>query len=462
MNIGSLKNMFFLKMPKDLSKKQLQKDIFKIAWPSLVELILVQMCTVVDNMMVGKLGSSELASVAYCTQPKFLLLCTFIALNAGTTALIARFKGMDERYNAKNALRQSILMSFFLALIVSVIGYVFSEEMVIFMGADNEITISNATAYMQIQMAGFVFNALSLCITAALRGIGKTKVSMYYNMAANLINVVFNYLLIYGNSGFPRLGVAGASLATVIGQTAACFAAFYVILKKNSYLHYELRKAFRIDFRMIKRILNIGVPSMFEQFALRFGLIIYALTVSSLGEKPFATHQICLNIMGLSFMNGQAFGIAATTMIGQSLGRNRADHGHAYAFMCRKYGMYISILLGVLLLIFATPIMEMFTDDSFIIETGVSLMIFIAIIQPFQSSQLIISGALRGAGDTRIVAVSTLIGVLLIRPVTSIFAVKYLGLWLQGAWAAVIIDQIIRCIIVFVRFSNGKWKKIKV
>ncbi len=462
MNVNTLKSMFFLKLPEDMTKKKLRKDILKIAWPSLVELILVQLCTVVDNMMVGKLGSSELASVAYCTQPKFLLLCTFIALNAGTTALIARFKGMDERGNAVNALRQSLLMSFFLSLIISVVGYVFSMDMVVFMGAESVSTIINGTYYMKIQMLGFVFNALSLCITAALRGIGKTKVSMYYNMSANIINVIFNYFLIYGNFGFPKMGVSGASLATVIGQTIACFAAFYTILKKGSYIHYRLKKAFSVDLKMIRRILNIGVPSMFEQFSLRFGLIIYALTVSSLGEKAFATHQICLNIMGLSFMNGQAFGISATSLIGQSLGKKRPDAAHAYAFLCRKYGMYISVLLGVVFVVFARPIMELFSDDEFIITTGVSLMIFLAINQPFQSSQLIISGALRGAGDTRIVAVSTLIGVMIIRPITSIFAVKYLGLWLQGAWAAVIIDQVVRCIIVFLRFGKGKWTEIKV
>jgi putative MATE family efflux protein len=462
MTFENFKKMFFMKLPSDVSKKQLRNDIIKIAWPSLVELILVQLCTIIDNMMVGNLGSTELASVAYCTQPKFLLLCTFIALNAGTTAIIARFKGMGERENAVIALRQSILLSLFLSLIISIIGYIFSEDMVIFMGAETSLAVKYGTEYMRIQMLGFVFNALCLSITAGLRGIGQTKVSMYYNMGANIINVIFNYCLIYGNFGFPKLGVAGASAATAIGQTIACFAAFFTILKKDSYLRYEIKKAFKIDFKMIKRILNIGIPSMFEQFFLRFGLIVYALTVSSLGEKPFTAHQICLNIMGVSFMNGQAFGISATSLIGQSLGKNRPDMAYSYAFLCRKYGMFISIILGIFLLIFASPIMGLFTKDDFIISAGVSVMIFLALNQPFQSSQLVISGALRGAGDTAVVAVSTLIGVLLIRPITSIIAVKYLGLWLQGAWASVVIDQIIRCIIVFLRFGSGKWTKIKV
>ncbi len=462
MTIGSLKKLFFLDLPKDTTKKQIQKDILKIAFPSLVELVLVQLCTIIDNIMVGQLGSSELASVAYCTQPKFLLLCTFIALNIGTTALIARFKGMEDQKSAAEALKQSLLITFILSFIISIIGYIFAEDMVIFMGAENDFTISNGTIYMQIQMLGFVFNALSLTITAGLRGIGHTKVSMYYNIGANIINVIFNFLLIYGNFGFPKLGVSGASLATVIGQTVAAIVAFYVISKRTCYLHFNIKKIFIPNFKILKRLLNIGIPSMFEQFALRFGLIIYACTVSSLGESIFTAHQIGLNIMGVSFMNGQAFGISATSLIGQSLGKNRPDMAYSYTFLCRKYGMYISILIGIFLLLFSDTVFRMFTSDEFIIASGIDIIIFLAINQPFQSSQLVISGALRGAGDTRLVAISTLVGILLVRPLTSIIAVRYLGLGLPGAWAAIILDQILRCIIVFIRFGSGKWINIRV
>lgn len=462
MTIQAIKEFFMPPLPKDLCKKDIFSQVIKIAWPALAELTLVQLCSVVDTMMVGRLGSSALASVGYCTQPKFLLLAAFIALSSGSTALIARFKGAEEKDNANLALTQSIILSFILSLILSFVGFIFSKEMVIFMGAENEGTIKAATAYMQIQMLGFVFNAVTLAITAGLRGIGKTKVSMYYNLAANVFNVIFNYLLIYGKFGFPRMEVAGASLATVIGQILAFIMAMVVVLNKKAYLHINLKDLFKIDFSMWKRILNIGVPAMFEQVALRIGLIIYTLTVTSLGETLYATHQIGINIMSISFMNGQAFGIAAASLLGQSMGMKRIDKGKAYTFECRKLGMIISLTLSCIFIFLRAPIIELFSNEKEIIIEGSKIMIILAINQPIQAGQLILSGALRGAGDTKTVAVATLIGMLLIRPISSIIAVKYLGLGLLGAWSAVIIDQVVRSVITYVRFAGEKWRHIRV
>lgn len=453
--------MFRVEYPKDLSKKETYKEVIRIAWPALTELILVQLCTLVDQMMVGKLGSDALASVAFCTQPRFLLLCTFIALNTGATALVARFKGSEERNLANIAVGQCLVLSVLLSLILSVIGFCFSREMVIFMGAETPKVIEDATVYMKIQMLGFVFNAIAMSVTASLRGIGKTKISMYYNLIANVINVICNYLLIYGKFGLPRLEVAGASLATVIGQVVACVISLIVILNKKNYIYLTLN-SLKINFSMWKRIINIGLPAMLEQFVLRFGLIIYTLTVTSLGETVYATHQICLNIMSLSFMNGQAFGVSATSLLGQSLGKNRPDMARAYTHGCRKLGLYVSLLLSVCLCVFSRELISLFTEEQFIIDLGSSIMFVLAVNQPLQASQLIISGALRGAGDTRLVAISTFIGMFLIRPFTSMFMVKVLNLGLMGAWLAVILDQIIRSLIVFIRFANGKWEKIKV
>lgn len=457
-----IKNNNKLVLPEDMTKKQLRDNVLKIAWPAVTELVLVQLCSVVDTAMVGKLGASELTSVGYCTQPKFLLLAVFIALNSGTTALVARLKGQEDREQARVAQRQSLFLSLILALILSVLGFVFAKDMVLFMGAEGEKTIANATAYMQIQMIGFVFNALTLSITSGLRGIGKTRVSMYYNIVANVINVIFNYILIFGHFGAPKLGVAGASLATVIGQNVSFIIAVIVIGQKKQYLSVKLWEMFKVDLSMIKRILRIGVPALFEQLALRAGLIIYTLVVTSLGETQYATHLIGLNIMSLSFMNGQAFGVAATSLLGQSLGKKKPDEGRAYTLECRRMGMTVSILMSIVFLVFSGPIFSIFTDDQTIISLGRYIMIVLAINQPLQSSQLILSGALRGAGDTKTVAITTLLGMLVVRPATSYIAVNFLYLGLVGAWAAVVLDQVLRSVIVYAVFAKGRWQSIRV
>lgn len=457
-----LKNLTAVPLPSDITKKQIKNDVIQIAWPALVELILVQLCSVMDSIMVGNYSKSALASVGFCTQPIFLLLCTFIAFNSGATAVIARLKGAGEDKKAKLALIQSIVMSFFISIILAFLGYIFAENMIVFMGAETEETIKNATSYYRVIMLFFPFNVITFAITAGLRGIGKTKISMYYNLCANIINVILNYLLIYGNCNFPCLGVTGAAIATGVGQFIAFVIAICVIFDKKSYFAFKIKDLLKFNIKMCKRILNVAIPALFEQIALRVGIIIYTLTVTSLGETAFSAHVICLNIMGITFMNGQAFGIAAATLLGQSMGKKRIDVGMAYTYQCRKYGMYISITLSILFLLFGNSIVSMFTQEMEVISIAADLLIILAVNQPLQTSQLIISGALRGAGDTKMVAVMTLICMLFIRPIGSIIAVSYLGLGVMGAWSAVFIDQVIRAIITYIRFAGGKWKRIEV
>ena len=163
-------------------------------------------------------------------------------MNVGATALIARYKGEGSYQKTNMVLRQALLITLVLSAITSGIGFIFAEPVIRFMGADDPQTLAGGTIYLQIQMAGFVIFALTTTITAALRGIGNSKTAMIYNTTANIFNVIFNYLLIYGHLGFPRMEVAGASLATVIGQCIAFILASIVILRGNQYLHLRLRR----------------------------------------------------------------------------------------------------------------------------------------------------------------------------------------------------------------------------
>ena len=146
----------------------------------------------------------------------------FQALNVGATALVARYKGAGRRDKANEILRQALLLTFIASAIASILGYIFAEDMVRFMASGDADAIPDATVYLKIQMVGFIPFALTSTITATLRGVGNTRTAMIYNMIANAVNVLGNYVLINGHFGFPRLEVAGASLATIIGQGAAC------------------------------------------------------------------------------------------------------------------------------------------------------------------------------------------------------------------------------------------------
>lgn len=285
---------------------------------------------------------------------------------------------------------------------------------------------------------------------------------MTYNLISNLVNVVFNYLFIYGKFGFPRWELAGASLATVIGQTVAFVLALAVVLRGRNYVHLQFRAGFKPDLKVMKSIVNIGFPAMVEQMLMRAGAIMYVKTVAALGTVAYATHQIGMNIQALSFMNGQAFSVSATSLVGQSLGKKRPDMAQAYARRTRMLGMMISIVLGIAFFFFGERIVSWYAKEPEVIAMGASILKLVALIQPFQSSQFILAGALRGAGDTRSVAVITFVTVLLIRPSLAVLNIQVFGWGLMGAWYALVTDQIVRSALVLLRYNSGKWKSVRV
>lgn len=449
-------------LPKGLTSGMLYRDIVRIAWPSFVELTLTQLTSMADMMMVGQLGAYAISGVGLTTQPKFLLMTMFIAMNVGSTALVAQYKGAGERAKANNILRQALLLTFASSIIASIIGFIFAEPLVLFMGAADAEALAAGTVYLKIQMVGFVFMALTSTTTAALRGIGDSRTAMIYNLVANVVNVVLNYLLIYGHFGFPRMEVAGASLATIIGQFTAFVMAMRVIIRGDRYLNLDIKGGFKPDWKALKSIFNIGFPAMIEQLVMRTGMVIYSITVASLGTVAFATHQVAMNIQAMSFMTGQSFAVSATSLVGQSLGKRRGDMANAYANRTRRVGMMFSVILGLTFFFFGRKIVSLYTNEAEVIAQGAKILMLVAFIQPFQSSQFVLTGVLRGAGDTKATAIIIFFTVLLVRPGLAILSINKLGWGLIGAWVAMVVDQLLRSLLVLMRYNTGKWKKARV
>lgn len=455
-------------LPEGVRNQELYSDIIRIAFPSFVELILTQLASMVDLMMVGsiggkaapELGTMALSAVGLTTQPKFLLMAAFIAMNTGVTAMVARYKGIGDKEKANLVVRQGLFFTFVTTLIISALGIMFSPQMVVLMGGKEDQVIEWGVIYLRIQLAGFLTMALTSTITASLRGVGDSRTSMYYNLIANIVNVFFNWMLIYGNLGMPEMGVAGASLATVIGQLVAFVISLTVILRGNSFLKLELRKGFRPDGRTLGDLLNIGIPSMIEQLLMRVGLIVFSITVANLGTVAFATHQVCMNIQALSFMTGQAFAVSSTSLTGQCLGKKRTDMAQAYCSRTQRLAIAVGLVLTIVFVFFGGQIVGLYNSSPEVIHMGGRIMFFVAFAQPLQASQFVLAGGLRGAGDTRSTAIIITLTTMLLRPLLAILLVSQ-GMGIYGAWAALICDQILRSLLVYLRYHSGRWKLIK-
>lgn len=437
------------------------QNFFQIAWPSAIESTLVGLVGAVDTMMVGGIGTDAIAAVGITNQPKFILLAAINSLNVGVTAIVARRKGENDRESANGCLRQCLLICIAIAIFMAVMGFSFASEILVFAGATPDY-LDYAVSYFRILMVSIFFQAVNLTINAAQRGAGNTKISMRTNVTGNLVNVVFNYLLINGIGFFPKLGVRGAAIATALGALVACSMSVVTLLRKNAFLSFHVKGTWRLQKALLLLLVSISGSALVEQVFMRIGFFTYAKLVAALGTTAYATHLICMNILSLSFNFADGFGVAASSLVGQSLGAKRSDMAILYVKSGQRIVFCVSAILCVLFIVGRSFLVSLFTTEAEVIELGSVIMLLIACITWLQTSQVVVSGSLRGAGDTRFVALSSLISIAILRPFLAWLFCYPLGFGLIGAWFSLLADQGMRLALNFWRFSTGKWAAIKV
>jgi len=441
-------------------ERQIVKDALSVAWPSVLESFFVNLAGVVDTIMVGSLGSYAIAAVGLTTQPKFLGLAVFISLNVAVSAIVARRKGAGDRESANRVVRMLLLFTLILTALISVVFVIFAGPIVSLVGSQPD-THEYAVEYLRIIMGGSVFSTVSLVLNAAQRGAGNTRIAMVTNVISNLVNVIFNYLLIGGNFGFPALGVRGAAIATVIGTVCACTLSIVSVLHKDGFIYLRAVKGWIADKLSIKSILNVGSSAFVEQICLRIGFLLFSMTVARLGTTQLAAHQIGMNMMSMSFSFGDGFSVAAVTLIGQSLGRKRPDMAKIYGNVCQKTGLICAFVISSFYFLFGKDIFALFSQEQIILDYGEMIMRILSVILFVQIEQVVLFGCLRGAGDTKFTAFVSLISVTCIRPGMSWLLCYPVGLGLMGAWLGTACDQVVRFVMTFVRFRKGNWTKLK-
>jgi len=440
--------------------KLISKRVWQLAWPAMVELLLSTLFSMIDMIMVGRISYQALTAVGLTNHPTMLALAVFQALNVGSTALVARFIGSGDIKNAKATVRQSLVLVTILGVVVSIGGYLLSPAIITFMRAEPDV-YPMSVSYLQIVSLGWLFTTISLNVGAILRGSGDTMTPMRYNLFSNLLNVFGNYVLIFGKFGFPALGVVGAALSTTFCRGVAALLALRAIFNKNKIIGVSLKDDYRIDKNLLERLISIGLPSAMEQFLLRLGQVFFSRAVAGLGTAVYAAHQTAVNISSLTFTPGQAFGMAATTMVGQSLGAKHPDVAEKAGLAARRMGLIIALAIAIVLFFFGYDVALLYTDEPEVARAAANALKILAIMQPMQSTQFILAGALRGAGDTRWPLYSTAIGIWGIR-VVLVHVFIAMGMGLMGAWVAQLCDQAFRAVFIYSRYKSGTWKKVKV
>ena len=265
------------------SSKELYGGFLKLAWPTMLESAVTAMTSFVDTMMVGTLSTAAISAVGLTGQPRLLIFAFFFSINAGITAVVSRKKGQGDRDGANAAMHTGLLLCLAMAIIA------FTVE---------------ARVYFLITVAGVCINAFGMAINAAQRACSNTKIAFRTTLIANSVNVVFNYLLINGHFFFPRLEVRGAAIATLLGNICACTVSVMSVLKRDGYLKLSFARLKQISVRYMGMIGRVSMGTGLEQLFLRTGMFMFAKVVAELGTDEFATHQICMTLISITFAFG--------------------------------------------------------------------------------------------------------------------------------------------------------------
>ncbi len=434
--------------------------VWWLAWPSVITMLLQTANGLVDALFVGRLGPDALSAVGLASQVMLVIMSISTAVSVGATALVARFTGAEEIENAEHATRQSILLGIFVGIASGALAYAAGPWLLKVMGGKGE-ALRLGLVYLNIILIANVPYFLMYIFSGIYRGLGDMRTPLIIMMVTTVIALLGDYLLIFGIGPFPRLGVAGAGMATDFSRIAAMLL-FFIHLPKSQ-LRRVVQGSWRPVWSWFSRILNIGTPAG-VQGLLRTGASVAYFAV--LGLTPEGTYAIAaltigLRMEALAFMPGFAFGTAATAMVGQNLGARQPDRAERAAWASTWQGIAAMGLVGICFVAFAHPISRLFTSDPGVLPLAAQYLMINGISEPFFALAMVLTGALQGAGETRLPTAATIVTNWIIRlPLTYYLAIT-LGMGAFGAWISMSGSTILLGFATLAVFKWSRWKEIR-
>lgn len=447
-------------MIKELIKNnnEVIKKIFKIAIPSVLDLLAQTLIATTDMIMVGSLGATAISSVGVGSAAMYALIPALISVTTGTAALLSRAYGAKNQEEGKKAFAQSFYIALPLGIFLMILFLVFSEQIINLIGNTKDMNLKEAVIYQNVTALSFPFLTVGIVTFYAFRALGQNKIPMIGNTLALLVNLVCNYLFIY----IFKWGVFGAALGTTFARLSVLILSVYLIfINKNQWISLDIKKI-KFDYHLSKRILKVAIPAGVEQLGLRFGMLIFEMMVISLGNLSYAAHKIALVGESFSFNLGFAFSFAATALVGQELGRNSPKQALKKGYICTIIAVIVMSTMGIIFLVAPNLLVSLFSKDENVVALSIVALRLVSICQPFSAMSLVLSGALRGAGDTKSVLFITFVGIFLVRIPTTYLFLYILKLGLSGAWIVMTIDLFVRSSALLYIFKRGKWKYLTV
>lgn len=445
------------------------RAIWYLAWPVILEQVLIMLVTSVDAAMVGSLGPNATAAVALTSTTTWLLQGARMGVAIGFSVPVGRYIGAGQFDKAREVIRQAVVAIFAFGLLSMAIMLALAPFLPTWLGGEAAIR-ADATRYLTILSLSHVFSASVQICGNLLRCMGDTRTPLALNVASNLINVTLNFLLIYPTrtirvfgASIPMigagLGVSGAAIATAIATCVSGTLLLFALFRPDSICAIRIRESFRPIGSIWKEMLRLGYPVTFERVVIATGQLFVITMVTSLGTASLAAHSLGMTVESLTYMPAFGFSSAATTLVAQSLGANRPDKARLFAKCCTAYCVIFMSIMGVVLFLFGGPLISIFTPSGEVIAIGAAALRVEALAQPFLALSIVISGVLRGARKTKWPLLFGLVGMWAVRLPLSYFFTNHTALGLAGAWMGMASDLVVRGLASLLLLSISKWSE---
>lgn len=455
--------------PGSLTRDRRVHIMWRLAWPAIIEQILATLVSYADTAMVGVQGAAATAAVSVNAASIWLINGILAGVGVGYSVQVSHAVGAGDDGRVRAVIRQGALAAAVCGGAALVLFQCLAPFIPRWLGAESDV-LPQAVAYLRFYTLSMPFVAASAVFSAVLRGLGNTRTPLYFNTAANLINIVFNFFLIYPTRTVPflageltipgaGLGPAGAAIASAIALTAGGVGMFHAAFRQGDRYRTSLREGIRPDGEIIRQAVRLGLPSAAERATVNLGQIAMTFVVTSLGTVPLAANQIATTAEGLCYLPAYGISYAAVALVGQAVGARSRSDARAYGTLAARAGFLLCVGTGVLLFLLAHPLASLFNSDAAVVDEAAAVLRIVSVSEPFFALSIVLSGALRGARDVKFPMLLSLGCMWGVRIVLAPILVYGLKVGLAGVWIAMAADLILRGVLCALRWRSGRWER---
>ncbi|MBQ6716759.1 MAG: MATE family efflux transporter [Clostridia bacterium] len=456
-------------MQTEFSRKSALKMIFALAWPTVLEQILITAVSYVDTAMVGRYSDNASAIVGCTMTVNWLIGGIVSAIAVGFLSLIARAVGAGEKDLVRKAAAQATGMALIVGVLLSIIVLPISRFVPVWMNADPSIQ-KDAGTYFFIIYTPMIFRSAVIIYGTVLRAAGDTKTPMVVNTVTNIVNMVLNFFMIYEtravtvfglNLTIPglNLGTTGAAIASAISFVVG--GVWMTIAVYRSKLLSPRGMSLKPDPAILKPCFRVAFPALLQRIATSSGYVAFSGMINTLGEVATGAHTIANTAESAFYIPGYGMQAAASTLIGMSLGEKNPKKMKSICHMLLIIEVLVMILSGGALFFGAEAIMRIFTKSEEIIKVGTTVLMMVAISEPAYGIGIIIEGIFHGVGDTMSTFIFGALGMWGVRILGTYVFVVLLGHGLVAAWACMIAHNLVLSLLLSIRYIRGKWNPLR-